>query len=133
MVFLKPSMIKAGFFLVAGSPDQVPRTTQKAASPGQRGDLQRSPGEEVRHLAATAGPGWAARPGEHVQMVTGTSQGEGPRRQRPVSGRPGFQLSAPAAAAAHRAGLGLRLEESCSRLRSLIIEDLNLTKLVVLF
>lgn len=32
MVFLKPSMIKVGFFLVAGSQDQVPRMTQKAES-----------------------------------------------------------------------------------------------------
>lgn len=30
MVFLKPSMIKVGFFLVAGSLHQVQRTTQKA-------------------------------------------------------------------------------------------------------
>lgn len=131
MVFLKPSMIKAGVFLVAGSRDQVPRTTQKAASLGQR-VIPSAPPERRSDIwqPQLAGPG--SESGEHVQMVTGTSQGEGPHRQ----GQCPDGLASSSALRPQRQrteGLGLRQEESCSRLRSLIIEDLNPTKLVVLF
>lgn len=127
MVFLQPSMIKVGFFLVAGSQDQVPRRTQKAESLRQRGDPLLSPREEVRHLAATAGP----ELGSESRRACADGYRNLPRR-RPRTGSAGVwtagltaQSSGPGGGT-QTEGLGLRTEKSFSWLRSLIVEDLNL-------
>lgn len=103
MVFCKPSMIKVGFLLVAGSQDQVQRMTQKLKASRQKRWPQLSLWEEVRHLAATAGLELGSREQQsHVQMVTDEPPKEkgSETGQRWVSGQTSLQLGERPAVAA---------------------------------
>lgn len=130
MVFLKPSMIKVGFFLVAGSLPQVQRTTQKAerlqaeevipsSLPEKRSDIWQP--QLAWSLAAKnrrAMCRWLHEPPKEKGSKTG---------QRWVSGQTGLQLkeSSQVAAAAHNKKNASACKWKSSSILRNLIKDLK--------
>lgn len=127
MVFLKPSMIKFGFFLVAGSQDQVQRRTQKAESL-QAGQVIPTSLPETSQISGSHSWPRAGQP------RTGELCADGymnlPRRRAEKRGRDECldrlvynserEFPGSCSSLQQEKGLGLQMEKSFSSLRNLV-------------